>query len=310
MPKKRKDLITLADVRAQEIYGWFELARKLKKQTRSGKTQTHLRGKILAMIFQKPSTRTRVSFEVGMRQLGGHALYLASSELQIGRGETVADTARVLSRYVQGILARVFAHSDIEELSRWASVPVLNGLSDLTHPCQALADYFTLLEKKGKLKGLKIAYLGDGNNVAHSLLLGGAKLGVSVTCITPAGYEPKPNVLRQAIEEGKSTGASFEVTSEIARGVRGADALYTDVWASMGQEAERDARLQIFRPYQLNEDVLAATGKKDTLVLHCLPAHRGEEITDGVMDSAHSVVFEEAENRLHVQKALLVSLMG
>ena len=237
-------------------------------------------------------------------------MFLSGSELQLGRGETIADTARVLSRYVSGIMARVYKHSDIEALAEHASVPVINGLSDFSHPCQALADYMTILEKKGTLKGLRLAYVGDGNNVANSLLFGGAKLGVSVVCVTPPGYEPRPDVVERARAEGKATGAGVSVTNDAAQGVQGADVIYTDVWASMGQEAEHDKRVQIFKPYQVNSGLLKKTGRPDTLVMHCLPAHRGEEITDEVIDGPRSIVFDEAENRLHLQKALLASLLA
>ena len=308
--KKRKDLVSLSDVSAAEMLDWFKLAAKLKSEVRKGKKHPILAGKTLAMIFQKPSTRTRVSFETGMTQLGGHALYLSSHDMQIGRGETIADTARVLSRYVDAIMARVFAHADIEGLAQHASVPVINGLSDFSHPCQALADYMTIWEKRKKLQGLKLAYLGDGNNVAHSLIYGGAKLGVSVTCVTPQGYEPSKVVLSNAYRDAAKTGAAIEVTSDLVAGLRGADVLYTDVWASMGQETEHEKRVKIFKPFQLNAQALAMTGKKDTLVMHCLPAHRGEEITDEVVDGLNSVVFDQAENRMHVQKALLVSLLS
>ena len=261
------------------------------------------------MIFQKSSTRTRVSFETAMRQLGGHALHLSGSELQLGRGETVADTARVLSRYLDGIMARVYKHSDILDLARHSSVPVINGLSDYSHPCQAVADYMTLLEKRGRLEGLTLAYVGDGNNVTHSLLFGGAALGVSVVCVTPKGYEPSAKAVAAARAIGKKTGAKVELSNKL-EAVRGADVLYTDVWASMGQEAEHAARVKIFAPYQINAELMALTGRKDSLFMHCLPAHRGEEVTDEVADSPNSVIFDEAENRLHAQKAILIRLLG
>ena len=308
--EKRKNLVTLSDVSAHEIHDWFKLAMKLKAETKAGKLRPLLAGKVLAMIFQKSSTRTRISFEVGMRQLGGHAMFLSGSDLQLGRGETIADTARVLSRYVDGIMARVYKHSDITALAEHASVPVINGLSDFSHPCQALADYMTILEHKGSLKGLHLAYVGDGNNVAHSLLFAGAKLGVSVTCVTPRGYEPRPEVVEAAVRDAEASGARVVVTNDIDDGVKGADVIYTDVWASMGQEAEHDKRVQIFKPYQVNAELLKRTGKRDSLVMHCLPAHRGEEITDEAVDGPNSVVLDEAENRLHLQKALLASLMG
>ncbi|MEK7746115.1 MAG: ornithine carbamoyltransferase, partial [Elusimicrobiota bacterium] len=238
---KRKDLVTLEDVSREELEDWLKLALKLKKERKAGKTHDMLKGKNLGMIFQKSSTRTRVSFETAMRQLGGHALHLSGNELQLGRGETVADTARVLSRYLDGIMARVYKHSDILDLARHSSVPVINGLSDYSHPCQAVADYMTLLEKRGRLEGLTLAYVGDGNNVTHSLLFGGAALGVSVVCVTPKGYEPSAKAVAAARALGKATGAKVELSNKL-EAVRGADAVYTDVWASMGQEAEHAAR--------------------------------------------------------------------
>ncbi|MBI5210244.1 MAG: ornithine carbamoyltransferase [Elusimicrobia bacterium] len=307
--KKRKDLVSLSTMTAAEINGTFELALKLKIERKAGKVHKHLEGKNLAMIFQKPSTRTRVSFEMGMRQLGGHGMYLSGNDMQLGRGETIADTARVLSRYVDGIMARVFAHSDIETLAKHATVPVINGLSDFSHPCQALADYLTLLEHKGKLKGLTLAYVGDGNNVTHSLLFGGAKLGVNVVCVVPKGYEPDAGAVAMAKDDAKARGASVSVTHDLA-GVAGADVVYTDVWASMGQEKEHAERVKIFMPYQINARLMAMTGKPDSLFMHCLPAHRGEEVTDEVADSPNSIVFDQAENRLHAQKAVLVQLMA
>jgi ornithine carbamoyltransferase len=309
MTKTRKDLTSLCDVSKAELEAWFDLAIRLKAELKAGKTHHLLAGKNLAMIFQKSSTRTRVSFEIAMRQLGGGGLFLSGHELQLGRGETIADTARVLSRYCDGIMARVFAHSDIATLAKYASVPVINGLSDYSHPCQAVADYLTILEHKKKLKGLTLAYVGDGNNVAHSLLFGGAKLGVSVTIVCPQGYEPQKAVVDQCVTEGRATGSRILVTDDTAA-VKGADVIYTDVWASMGQEQEHAQRVRVFKDYQINAGLMARTGKKDTLFMHCLPAHRGEEVTDEVVDSPNSVVFDEAENRLHAQKSILVSLMA
>ncbi len=305
----RRSLASLSDVTKAELEAWFDLALRLKGETKAGKPQNILAGKNLAMIFQKSSTRTRVSFEIAMRQLGGGALYLSGNELQLGRGETIADTARVLSRYVDGIMARVFAHSDIVTLAKYATVPVINGLSDFSHPCQAVADYLTVLEHKGRLTGLTLAYVGDGNNVAHSLLFGGAKLGVNVTIVCPKGYEPQKAVVDRAESDGRQSGARIIVSDDPAA-VKGADVIYTDVWASMGQEAEHAERVRIFKPYQVNARLMAMTGKKDALFMHCLPAHRGEEVTDEVVDSPNSVVLDEAENRLHAQKAILVSLMA
>ncbi|MCX5794586.1 MAG: ornithine carbamoyltransferase [Elusimicrobia bacterium] len=309
MTKTRKDLASLSDVTKAELEAWFDLALKLKAEQKSGKAHHILAGKNLAMIFQKSSTRTRVSFEIAMRQLGGGGLYLSGNDMQLGRGETIADTAQVLSRYCDGIMARVFAHSDITTLAKYASVPVINGLSDYSHPCQAVADYLTVLEHKGRLRGLTLAYVGDGNNVAHSLLFGGAKLGVNVTIVCPKGYEPQKSVVDQCIVDGRESGARILVTDDTAA-VKGADVVYTDVWASMGQEKEHADRVRLFKDYQINAGLMAKTGKKDTLFMHCLPAHRGEEVTDEVVDSPNSVVFDEAENRLHAQKAILVSLMA
>jgi len=264
----------------------------------------------LAMIFQKPSTRTRVSFEVGMFQLGGCALYLGADAIQLQRGETIADTARVLSRYVDGIMARVFAHQDVLDLARQATVPVINGLSDLLHPCQALADAFTLLEHRGSLEGLKMAYVGDGNNVCHELMFACVKLGMSLSVATPDGYGPNPLLVKSAAREAQKLGTPVPfLTGDPMEAVTGADAVYTDVWTSMGQEAEARAREQAFRGFMVSAKMMAAAGPK-ALFMHCLPAHRGEEVAAEVIDGPQSVVLDEAENRLHTQKALLVLLMG
>ncbi|MBI4676703.1 MAG: ornithine carbamoyltransferase [Elusimicrobia bacterium] len=305
----RKNFITLSDMTRRELEGYFDLALRLKRERKAGRIHRHLAGKNLAMIFQKPSTRTRVSFEMAMRQLGGHGMYLSGNDLQLGRGETIPDTARVLSRYVDAVMARVFAHSDVEALAEHATVPVINGLSDWSHPCQGLADYLTILEHKGKLKGLTLAYVGDGNNVAHSLLFAGAKLGVNVVCVVPQGYEPDAKVVAIASDDGRKTGARIEVTHDLV-GVLGADVIYTDVWASMGREGEHAQRVRVFKPYQVNAALMAMTGKSGALFMHCLPAHRGEEVTDEVADSPNSIIFDQAENRLHAQKAVLVKLMA
>jgi ornithine carbamoyltransferase len=272
------------------------------------KYKSALAGKTLAMIFQKSSTRTRVSFEVGIYQLGGLGLFLSGNDLQLGRGETVADTARVLSRYVNGIMARVYAHNDIVELAKCASVPVINGLSDLLHPCQALADYFTILEKKKDLAGRKIAYVGDGNNMCHSLLYGANKVGMNIAVATPPGYEPKSIIVKSANREAQQVGVTIEVTQDPAEAVRGADVVYTDVWASMGQEAEAEQRREAFAGYQV-DDALMGQAKPDAVFMHCLPAHRDEEVSASVLDGPQSIVFDQAENRLHVQKAILYLLM-
>jgi len=261
------------------------------------------------MIFQKPSLRTRISFEMGMLQLGGQALYLSPNEIQLGVRESVPDVARVLSRYVDGIMARVFAHRHIEELAAHATVPVINGLSDYSHPCQALADLFTIHERRGELAGLKLAYVGDGNNVAHSLLFAATKVGMDIALATPRGYEPDAGVVEKARRFAAGSGSRVTLTDDPTAAVQGADIIYTDVWTSMGQEAERERRLAVFPPYQVNA-ALIAQAKPDVLVMHCLPAHRGEEITDEVIDGPHSIVFDQAENRLHAQKAILALLMG
>ena len=260
------------------------------------------------MIFEKPSTRTRVSFEVGIWQLGGYALYLSAGDLQLGRRETIADTAQVLSRYVDGIIARVFAHKTILDLVKYSTVPVINGLSDFTHPCQGLADLFTIYEKKGRFGGLKLAYVGDGNNVAHSLLYGCSKVGMNITLACPKGYEPNSKVVLEAKAEGRRSGCRVNVTNDPREAVRGADVIYTDVWASMGKEKEREQRIKIFKPYQINGKLVKGA-KKDYLFMHCLPAHRGEEVTDEVADSKNSVIFDQAENRLHTQKAVMALMM-
>ena len=304
---KAKDFLSIADVSSDEIEALLDKADEIKAHPE--RYRTTLAGQTLAMIFQKPSTRTRVSFEVGMWQLGGYALYLSGTDIQIGRGETIADTARVLSRYCNGIMARVFGHKDVEDLGRYATVPVINGLSDLTHPCQAMADYMTILEIKKDLKGIRLAYVGDGNNVAHSLIFAAARLGVHIAVATPAGYEPDEEVVRWADKNAPATGAKIEILRDPVQAVSDADVVYTDVWASMGQEDEAAQRRRVFEPYQVNEG-LFELAKKDAIFMHCLPAHRGDEVTDGVIDSPRSVVFQQAENRLHAQKAILLTLMG
>jgi ornithine carbamoyltransferase len=305
----KKDLLSLADLSPQELHGLLQLAAELKAELQGGGNQPLLQGKVLGMIFQKPSLRTRVSFEVGMLQLGGHALYLSPNEIQLGVRESVADVAQVMGRYVDGIMARVFAHRDVELLAQHAPVPVINGLSDLSHPCQGLADLFTVFEKRGRLQGRKLAWVGDGNNVCHSLLLGTALLGMDMAVATPPGYEPKAAMVEKARGLAKQSGSTITLSHDPREAVRGADVIYTDVWASMGQEAEVEQRQAIFRPFQVNAALVAAA-KADVLVMHCLPAHRGQEITDEVMDGPHSVVYDQAENRMHAQKALLVRLLA
>ena len=303
-----RHLLTLADLSAGEVRNILEVARGLRDEWRQRGNRPLLAGKSLGMIFQKPSLRTRVSFERAMQHLGGTALYIAPQEIHLGQRESVADVARVLSRYVEGIMARVFAHSDIEELAAYSRVPVINGLSDKYHPCQALADYLTIWDKLGHLEGVHLAYIGDGNNVAHSLLIGGAKLGVNVTIACPAGYEPQQDVLARAGQAAGESGAQLRVVREPAEAARGADAVYTDVWTSMGQEKDAEERRRLFARYQVNAALLAQA-KPGAIVMHDLPAHRGEEITDEVMDGSQSVVFDQAENRLHAQKAVLALLL-
>jgi len=305
---KGRSLDSLLHLTKEELEQIVKTSELLKYQLLRGEEHPLLKGKTLAMIFEKPSTRTRVSFEVGMWQLGGYALYLNASDLQLGRGETIADTAQVLSRYVNGIMARVFAHQTILDLVKYSRVPVINGLSDFTHPCQGLADLFTIYEKKGRLSGLKLAYVGDGNNVAHSLLYGCSKVGMNITLASPKGYEPKPEVVSEAKEEEKRNGCKVNITNDPGEAVREADVIYTDVWASMGKEKEHEKRIKIFKPYQINEKLVKGA-KKDYLFMHCLPAHRGEEVTDEVADSENSVIFDQAENRLHTQKAIMALMM-
>ncbi len=304
-----RDFIELTDYTTEEIHYLIDLAVELKRKQKNGEVYQPLKGKTVGLIFEKSSTRTRVSFEVGIYQLGGHALFLSKNDIQLGRGETIADTAGVMSRYLDGIMIRTFGHDRVVELARHAAVPVINGLSDAAHPCQVLADYQTLYEHKGKLQGLKLAYIGDGNNMAHSLMIGGAKLGVHVSVASPEGYEPDPQIVADAKEIAKATGARIEVVREPKEAVRDADAIYTDVWASMGFEEEQKIREIAFKDYQVNEE-LAKYAKPDYVFLHCLPAHRGEEVSEGVIDGPHSIIFDEAENRLHAQKALLAALLG
>lgn len=303
-----RDLLSLKDLSKQEMELIFNTAHLLKTQSKMGKFPHLLEGKTLAMLFQKTSTRTRVSFETGMVQLGGHALFLSQNDLQLKIGETILDTARVLSRYVDGIMARVFDHQDILDLAQGAEVPVINGLSDFTHPCQGLTDLFTIWEHQGALPGLTLAYVGDGNNVAHSLIFAGAKFGMHIRLGTPSHYRPANEVIIAAQEFCKVTGGSLAIFEDPKQAVQGADIVYTDTWVSMGQEKEKEERLRTFRPYQLSTELLCFA-KEGALVMHCLPAHRGLEITDEVMDGPQSVIFDQAENRLHVQKAILALLL-
>ncbi len=306
---KKGDFISLADFSSKQLWDWLNLARDLKVEWQGGGNRPVLQGKVLGMIFQKPSLRTRVSFEMGMKHLGGDALYLSPQEIGLGGRESVADVARVLSRYVDGIMARVFAHDHVVQLAQYSRVPVINGLSDFTHPCQGLTDLFTVWEKLGRLSGVKLTYVGDGNNVATSLMFAGAKLGVHVTVGSPKGYEPKPEVVERAREAAADTGGSITVVNDVMEAVADADVIYTDVWASMGQEAEQARRAEALQAYQVNA-ALVAVAKPSVIVMHCLPAHRGHEITDEVADGAHSVLFDQAENRMHAQKAILVDLLG
>jgi ornithine carbamoyltransferase len=304
-----KDLLTIHDLTAANITKILERSAWLKKALKAGKPHHPLKGKSLGMIFEKSSTRTRVSFEVGMYQLGGQALFLSPADLQMGRGEPVADTAKTLSRYLDGIMIRTFAQSMVEELARHATVPVINGLTDLHHPCQALADLFTIREKRGKLKGLRFCYVGDGNNMAHSLIEACVQMGMHVSLACPAGYEPDAGIMREAKQVAKRTGADLGMTDDPRKAVKDADIVYTDVWASMGQEQEHALRVKAFAGYQVDDKLMKLAHPK-ALVMHCLPAHRGEEISAAVIDGPQSVVFDQAENRLHTQKAVLELLMA
>ena len=309
MSFKGRDFLSLHDFTTEEIYQILDLAAELKEKQKNGETHHVLKGKTLGMIFEKSSTRTRVSFEVGMYQLGGSALFLSNRDLQIGRGEPIRDTARVLSRYLDGIMIRTFEGAKVEELAQFASIPVINALTDEEHPCQVLADLQTIREHKGELKGLKMVYIGDGNNMVNSLMHGCAKVGMDIAVATPAGYEPMASMVAEAMEDAKAFGSKVEITQDILAAAKDADVVYTDVWASMGQEGEAEKRQQAFKDYQVNAAVMAVA-KPDAIVLHCLPAHRGEEITDEVIASKQSVVFDEAENRLHAQKAVMALLMA
>ncbi len=304
----QKHLLRLSDYTPDEILQVLSLALKLKKQLKEGLRPPLLAGKILAMIFTKSSTRTRVSFEAGVYQLGGTAQFLSSNDIQLGRGEPISDTAQVLSRMVDGIMIRTFKQRDVEDLAKYGTIPVINGLTDLLHPCQILADLMTYYEHKGSFKG-KLAFIGDGNNVANSLLVGCGKLGLDMTLACPQGFEPDAGVLAAAKEAAAQSGAKLVITHDPAEAADGADAVYTDVWASMGQESGATDKYKHFTDYQVNEK-LTAHCSKDYIFLHCLPAHRGEEVTPDVIDGPHSVVFDEAENRLHAQKAVMALLMG
>jgi ornithine carbamoyltransferase len=301
-----RDFLSIQDVSPLEMEDLIFLGRQIK--ARPANYRKALAGKTLAMIFEKPSLRTRVSFDVGMHQLGGFALNLSSAEINLGKRETIHDVARNLERMVQGIVIRTFAQEIVEEMAACCDIPVINALTDFSHPCQAMADYMTIWEVKGRVKDVKVAFVGDGNNVAHSLLFGGAQLGADVRIASPPGYEPKPHAVAWAFTRALQTGASVTVTNDPREAVAEADIVYTDVWTSMGQESQADERRRVFRPYQVNAE-LFAHAKPDALFMHCLPARRGEEVTTDVIDSGQSVVFQQAENRLHVQKAILIELM-
>ena len=305
--QRHKDLISIHDLTAEEVEALFQLAANVK--ARPDRYRSALSGQTLAMIFEKSSTRTRVSFEVGMYQLGGLASFLSSRDIQIGRGETIHDTAKVLSRYVSGIMARTFAHETVTELAKHATVPVINGLTDLLHPCQALTDYFTARERFSNTKGLTLAYVGDGNNMCHSLMFGGPKVGMSVRVATPDRYRPKAEIVAAATQDAAAAGTTLEIFARPEDAIRGAHVVYTDVFASMGQEAEAEARRKAFAGYQVTPELME-TADRDAIFMHCLPCHRGEEVHADVADGSWSVIFDEAENRLHVQKAIMLMLMN
>jgi ornithine carbamoyltransferase len=302
-----RHFISIHELTAAEVAGLFQLTAQVKAHPES--YATALTRKSLAMIFEKSSTRTRVSFEVGMTQMGGAALFLSSRDIQLGRGEPISDTAQVLSRYVDGIMARTFAHQTVLDLAQYGSVPVINGLTDDLHPCQAMADYFTLQEVFGDLSGRKMTYVGDGNNVAHSLMFGAAKVGMNIAIASPAGYHVNGHYLELAQADAKAAGTTIEILEDPRQAVAGASCVYTDVWASMGQEDEAKKRIEAFRGYTVTEDLMKGAAK-DAVFLHCLPAHRGEEVSAGVADGPQSRIFDEAENRLHAQKAIMLWLMA
>jgi len=304
----KRDIISVMDMK-DDFEDILASAVKMKKEPKKGSKQDVLKGKVLGMVFEKPSLRTRISFEVGMTQLGGKALYIGPDEVSMGKRESVSDVANVLSRYVNAIMYRAFSNQTMRELAKHASVPVINGLDDLEHPCQCAADLLTVLEKKGKLKGLQLVYVGDGNNVCNSLLLGCALTGMNMRAATPKDFKPNADIVAKAQEIAKEKGGRIETLSNPYQAVEGADVIYTDTWVSMGQEAEKQAREKLFLPYQVN-DKLAEKANKDYIFLHCLPAHRGLEVSAEVIDGSHSVVFDEAENRMHAQKAILVAVLG
>ncbi|MEW6652817.1 MAG: ornithine carbamoyltransferase [Bacteroidota bacterium] len=303
-----KSVIEIHHLSLEEIYQIFDLSTALKQDRLIGRKHNVLEGKKLGMIFSKPSTRTRVSFEVGIYELGGTGLYFNQNDLQLKKSESVSDTAKVLSRYLDGIMIRTFDHQDVIDLANYGSIPVINGLTDLHHPCQVLCDLFTVLEKRRTLRGLKLAYIGDGNNMAHSLLHGCSKVGMDISIASPSGYTPAAYIVKESEENAKYMGSKIEIIEDPVAAVKGADIIYTDVWASMGQEKETEERRQKFMKYQVNPE-LVKQAKEDYLFMHCLPAHRGEEVVNEVCDSPNSVIFDEAENRLHVQKAIMALVM-
>lgn len=304
----KKDLISVDDLSLSEMKQIFQMTKELKLKKKA-KGRLPLQGKALVLIFEKPSLRTRVTFEVAITQLGGEAIYLSFTDIKMGVRESISDIAKNLSCWVEGIIIRAFSHKTVVELAKNASIPVINALSDLEHPCQALADLYTILEHKGKLKGIKLAYVGDGNNVCNSLILCSTKLGVEMKVATPKGYEPEKEIVRKAKEKAKKAGSKIEILNDPKLAVKNADIVYTDVWVSMGQEKERDKRLKVFPPYQVNNKLINLA-KDDCLIMHCLPAYREEEITSEVMDGPNSIIFEQAENRLHTEKAILVKLLS
>ena len=307
---KGKDMLSIHDLSVDEVQEILALAKELKAKQKAGVPHEILKGKTLGMIFEKSSTRTRVSFETGMYQLGGQALFLSNRDLQLGRGEPILDTARVLSRYLDGIMIRTFGHDRVEELAKWADIPVINALTDLLHPCQVLTDLLTIEEYKGKnLKGLKMAYVGDGNNMTNSFLYGCAKVGMTFVAATPEDYRPDETVFKNALEDAKETGAALSLVTDPQEAVKDADIVVTDTWASMCEEAEHEARKKIFAPYQVNKELLKGADKR-VIVMHCLPAYRGEEITEEVLEANADVIFDEAENRLHTQKAIMALTMA
>ncbi len=303
----KENFISIHDLTLYEFSKILDLTRDIKDHPR--RSRNKLKDKILAMVFQKPSLRTRMTFEMGIRQLGGEAIYLSPSEIQMGTRESPHDVGKNLELWVDGIIIRTFAHQNVIDLALACSIPVINALTNLLHPCQAMADFFTLKEKRGDLANFKLAYIGDGNNVCHSLLSAAAKAGSKMSVATPPGYEPNPEIRKQAEEDGEETGATFYFTNDPFEAVKDADAVYTDAWASMGQEGEKEKRANIFAPFQVNKQLMAKA-KEEAFFMHCLPAHRGEEVTDEVIDSSQSIVFDQAENRLHIQKVIMLLLLG